>query len=90
MELSNIVSINIDKDLALKRIEEDKEMGFDRFNKFKPNNILHILDLMLANENFIKKIFYSTKINIFDINGNDSLSNKTEYLLNFIKDNIKR
>jgi len=63
-------------------------MGFDRFKGSKPNNILHLLDLMSENENFIKKKFYSSKNNIFNIKGNDSLSNKTEYLLNFIKDNL--
>jgi len=87
-ESNYIISINIDKDLALKRIEKDKEMGFDRFKGSKPNNILHLLDLMSENENFIKKKFYSSKNNIFNIKGNDSLSNKTEYLLNFIKDNL--
>ena len=40
-------------------------------------------------EKFVRKIIYSSKINIFDIYGSVSFSKKTKYLFNFVKDNIK-
>ena len=85
--LNHIVNIRIDKDLALRNIIKDHKKGYFRFRKNDFDNTETLFNRMLTNENLIIKIIHSSKINIFDINGNDSFSNKAKYLFNFIKNN---
>ena len=81
----SVVYIDIDTDVAKKRVEKDNEKGHVRWNSGDLNKLDYLYSRVINNQNKIITILKSSAIPILNINGSESLSKNTDNLFNFIR-----
>ncbi len=79
-----VVFIDIDISLSKKRVEKDHVNGLHRFNSYDLNRLRCLYVNMANNQEKIRCILNSSAISILTVDGQESLSKKTNYLLNLI------
>ncbi len=81
----SVVCIDVDKDVAKKRVEKDNKNDFVRFDSGDLNKLDYLYSQIVNNQNKIITILKSSAIPILNINGRESLSKNTDNLFNFIR-----
>lgn len=81
----SVVCIDVDKDVAKKRVEKDHKNDFVRFDSGDLNKLDYLYSRIINNQNKIITILKSSAIPILNINGSESLSKNTDNLFNFIR-----
>jgi thymidylate kinase len=80
-----VVFIDADISLSKKRVERDHENGVRRFNNYDLNRLRCLYVSMVSNQDKIRDVLNLSSAHILTVDGKESLSKKTNYLLNLIR-----
>jgi thymidylate kinase len=81
----SVVCIDVDIDVAKKRVWKDKKNNIVRFSSSDSKKLDYLYSRILNNQNKIITILKSSSMSILNINGSESLLKNTDNLSNFIR-----